>query len=287
VTTVRDLGGPGASICDVAKAIDEGLVDGARVRAAGEALTVTGGHGRGLFGREVDGADNLRKAVRDQLDGSGAAGGVLTPGIKVDVTAFTFEELEAAVDEAHKWDLPVGAHAHGAKGIAIAVRAGVDSIEHGSQITAATAKEMKERGTFHVPTISALAEIVGHPDEVEPHALAKGREIAEQAYDAFHRAHRAGVRVACGTDAGTPFNPHGTTPHELIRMVEWGLPPLRALEAATANAAELLRLEEVGTIEEGKAADLVLWSGDPIEQIDAVLKPELVMKSGETVGLPD
>jgi imidazolonepropionase-like amidohydrolase len=289
VTTVRDLGGVGASMCEVARAIEEDVDAGARVRPAGQALTITGGHGHGLFALEVDGADALRKAVRIQVSSGAkaiklvATGGVLTPGIKVDVTAFTLEELQAAVDEAHKWDLPVAAHAHGAAGIDNAVLAGVDSIEHGSQISAQTAREMKQRGTFHVPTISALAEIVAHGDEVEPHVIEKGRQIAEQAYDAFHRARRAGVRHACGTDAGTPFNPHGTTPHEIVRMVEWGLPPLRALEAATANAAELLRVPEIGTVEEGKVADLVLWSGDPIEEIDAVLKPALVMKSGDSV----
>ncbi|TML15686.1 MAG: hypothetical protein E6G39_06565, partial [Actinobacteria bacterium] len=148
VTTVRDLGGVGASMCDVARAIDEGIVAGTRVRPAGQALTVTGGHGHGLFALEVDGADGLRKAVRQQVSAGAkaikvvATGGVLTPGIKVDVTAFTLEELEAAVDEAHKWDLPIAAHAHGAAGIANAVRAGVDSIEHGSQISAQVAKEM-------------------------------------------------------------------------------------------------------------------------------------------------
>jgi imidazolonepropionase-like amidohydrolase len=289
VTTVRDLGGVGASMCDVARALDEDARAGARVRPAGQALTITGGHGHGLFALEVDGPDALRKAVRQQVSAGAkaikvvATGGVLTPGIRVDVTAFTLEELQAAVDEAHKWDLPVAAHAHGAAGIDNAVRAGVDSIEHGSQISASTAKEMKERGTFHVPTISALAEIVAHGDEVEPHVIEKGRQIAEQAYDAFHRARRAGVRHACGTDAGTPFNPHGTTPREIVRMVEWGLPPLRALEAATANAAELLRVPEIGTVEEGKVADLVLWPGDPIEEIDGVLKPSLVMKAGDVV----
>jgi imidazolonepropionase-like amidohydrolase len=289
VTTVRDLGGIGFAMCDVARALEEGMAEGSRVLPVGQALTVTGGHGHGLFALEVDGADPLRKAIRQQVAAGAraikviATGGVLTPGIKVDVTAFTLEELEAAVDEAHKWERPVAAHAHGASGIANAVRAGVDSIEHGSQITAETAREMKERGTFHVPTISALANIVEHADEVPDYVREKAEEIAGQAYDAFHRAHRAGVRHACGTDAGTPFNGHGQTPHEVVRMVEWGLPPLRALEAATANAAELLAVPEIGTIEEGTAADLVLWPGDPVEEIDAVLKPALVMKGGEIV----
>jgi imidazolonepropionase-like amidohydrolase len=291
VTTVRDLGGVRFSMCDLARAIDEGIAEGARVLPAGQALTVTGGHGHGLFALEVDGPDALRVAVRRQMAAGAkaikvvATGGVLTPGIKVDVTAYTLEELEAAIDEAHKWDLPVAAHAHGATGITNAVKAGVDSIEHGSQITAETARLMKQKGTFHVPTISALAAIVEHGDEVAEHVIAKGREISLQAHDAFHRARRAGVRHACGTDAGTPFNPHGHTPHEIVKMAEWGLPPLRALEAATANAAELLRADDIGTVEEGKRADLVMWDGDPIDAIDCVLKPALVLQAGEAVDL--
>jgi imidazolonepropionase-like amidohydrolase len=134
-----------------------------------------------------------------------------------------------------------------------------------------------------VPTISALAAIVEHGDEVEPHVITKGREIAGQAHDAFRRAVRAGVRHACGTDAGTPFNPHGNTPMEIVRMVEWGLTPLKALQAATTNASELLRIPQVGSVETGKAADLVMWDGNPLEEVDVLLKPSLVMKAGELV----
>src|SRR5690242_17358248 len=165
-----------------------------------------------------------------------ATGGVLTPGIPVDFTAFTPEEIEAAVDEAHKWGVPIAAHAIGRTGIANCVRAGIDSIEHGSQIDTEIAREMKERGAFHVPTISALAEIVGHPEDVPEYAVSKAEQIIAMARDAFGRAARNGVRHACGTDAGTPHNPHGSAPREIVRMVEWGLTPLKALQAATANA---------------------------------------------------
>ncbi|MDP9241907.1 MAG: amidohydrolase family protein, partial [Actinomycetota bacterium] len=240
VTTVRDLGSVHAVACDVGRGIEAGLIPGPRVIAAGEALTITGGHGHGFFAREVDGPEGVRTAVREQMRSGAravkviATGGVLTAGISVDFTAFTPEELEAAVDEAHKWGRPIAAHAIGAPGIENAVRAGVDSIEHGSQITSQIAKLMKERGTFHVPTISALREILEHPDEIPPFAVEKAREIVAQAQDSFHRAARAGVRHACGTDAGTPFNVHGNTPVEIVRMVEWGLTELKALQAATS-----------------------------------------------------
>jgi imidazolonepropionase-like amidohydrolase len=289
VTTVRDLGGPSAFACEVSKAVDQGMVDGPTVVASGPALTITGGHGSGLFALEVDGPEAVRRAVRVQMRAGArsikliATGGVLTPGIAVDFTAFTPEELEAAVDEAHKWNRPVAAHAHGRTGLANAVRAGVDSIEHGSQIDAATARLMKEQGIFHVPTITALSEIVGHPDEVPAYAVEKGRQMAEWAKDSFRRTVRTGVRIACGTDAGTPFNPHGNAPREVVHLVEWGLTPLKALQAATSNAAELLRVPTVGSIEAGKAADLVLYDGNPLDQVETVLKPAVVLKAGERV----
>lgn len=290
VTTVRDLGGWGSSVIEVAAAIERGLVAGPRVVAAGRALTITGGHGHNIgIAREVDGPDAVRKAVREEIRaGAGvikiiATGGVLTPGITADFTAFTTEELEAAVSEAHTWGRAVAAHAIGAPGIRHAVAAGVDSIEHGSLLDQEGARSMKAAGTFHVPTISAIRGIVEHPDEVPAYAVEKATALAAMHRDAFRRSVRAGVRLACGTDAGTPFNPHGNAPHELVTMVEWGLTPLRAMQAATANAAELLRLPRVGVVEPGKAADLVLFEGNPIEQIDAILKPAIVMKAGEIV----
>jgi imidazolonepropionase-like amidohydrolase len=287
VTTVRDLGGIGAVVCDVALAIDEGRAPGPRVVASGQALTISGGHGWTSFARQVDGPDGVRKAVREQVRSGArsikivATGGVLTPGVTVDFTAFTAQEVEAAVDEAHKWGVPIAAHAIGRTGIERCVRAGIDSIEHGAMIDTSIAREMVEWGTFQVPTINALTGIVGHPEDVPEYAVEKGRQIMGLARDSFRRAMRSGVRHACGTDAGTPHNPHGSAPKEIIRMVEWGMTPLKALQAATANAAELLRAPAVGTLEEGKAGDLVLWRGDPVEDPSVLLDPVLVMKGGE------
>jgi imidazolonepropionase-like amidohydrolase len=286
VTTVRDLGGLGAVACDVARAIEDGRAEGPRVVASGQAITITGGHGWNTFARQADGPDGIRVAVRQQVRAGArsikivATGGVLTPGIPVDFSALTPEEIGAAVDEAHKWEVPIAAHAIGRTGIEACVRAGVDSIEHGSQLSAQAAREMKERGTFHVPTISALRGIVDHPDQVPAYAVEKGRAIIEMAREAFARAVKAGVQQACGTDAGTPFNPHGGAPLEVVRMVEWGLPPLKALRAATSNAADLLRLPGVGRVAPGLAADLALWEGNPLEDPSALLSPRLVMKAG-------
>ena len=290
VTTVRDMGGRADAAIQVGRGVAEGRLAGPRILAAGYALTITGGHGHNVgIAREVDGPDALRRAVREEIRAGATAikliatGGVLTPGIKADFTAFTPEELAAAVDEAHTWGRVVGAHAIGAAGIVQAVEAGVDSIEHGSMLTAEGARLMKEHGTFHVPTICAIRGMVEHPDQVPAYAVEKATMIADLAREAFGRSIKAGVRIACGTDAGTPFNPHGNTPLEIVRMVEWGLSPLRAMRAATSDAAELLRLPEVGSIEPGKAADLCVYDADPLEDISAVLTPRMVLKGGEVV----
>ena len=290
VTTVRDLGGRGDSAIQVARGVELGLIAGPRILAAGRALTITGGHGHSIgLAREVDGPDAVRRAVREEIRAGATAikliatGGVLTPGISADFTAFTQEELDAAVDEARKWGRVVAAHAIGSTGILQAVRAGVDSIEHGSLMDAAGARLMKERGTFQVPTISALVGIVEHADEVPGYAVEKAREVTATAREAFRRSVRTGVRVACGTDAGTPFNPHGNTTEELVRMVEWGMTPLQAMRSATSNAAELLRLPQVGVVAPGSAADMVLFDANPLEEIDTVRKPAAVWKAGELV----
>ncbi|GBC86330.1 Imidazolonepropionase [bacterium HR12] len=291
VTTVRDLGGRGDAAIWVARAVESGRLPGPRILAAGRALTVTGGHGHNVgLGREVDGPDDVRRAVREEIRAGAtviklmATGGVLTPGITADVAAFTPEELRAAVDEAHAWGRTVAAHAIGPTGIVRAVEAGVDSIEHGSMLTAEGARLMAERGTYHVPTLSALVGMVDHADEIPAYAAEKATALVDRAREAFRRSIRAGVRIACGTDAGTPFNPHGSAPLEVVRMVEWGLPEVAALRAATSVAAELLRLPEVGVVAPGAFADLCAYEADPLEDVRAILAPVLVLKGGEPVG---
>jgi imidazolonepropionase-like amidohydrolase len=290
VTTVRDLGGMGGASIDVARAVAAGVIPGPRILAAGRALTVTGGHGHNIaFSREVDGADAVRAVVREEIrEGATtikliATGGVLTPGIPATFSAFTPEELEAGVREAHERELPVAAHAIGANGIRAAVVAGVDSIEHCNQLTAATAREMVARGTFRSPTICAVRGILDHADHVPEYVVEKAREIEADSKRSHRTAIRAGVRSVCGTDAGTPFNPHGSAPQEIVFMVEWGMAPLDALRAATANGAELLRLADVGTIEIGKRSDLLLLDGDPAEDPRTLLGRRHVWQAGRPV----
>jgi imidazolonepropionase-like amidohydrolase len=290
VTTVRDLGGLGSVVCELAAAIDRGLVPGPRVLAAGRALTVTGGHGHNIgVGREVDGADAVRRAVREEIKSGAraikviATGGVLTPGIGATFSAFTPEELAAAVDEAHAWGRTVAAHAIGTEGILRAIDAGVDSIEHCNLATVEVVRAMKARGTFRSSTISALRGIIGHADTVPAYAVEKATALEAESRDGFRRTVRGGVRHVCGTDAGTPFNPHGGAPAELVLMVGWGMTPLQAMRAATSVGAELLRSPNVGSIDVGKEADLVMFDGNPVESIERVLAPRLVLRAGNVV----
>ncbi len=290
VTTVRDLGGIG--IIELAGAIGAGTVPGPRVIAAGSALTITGGHGHNIgIARQVDGADAIRRAVREEIRTGAlaikliATGGVLTPGIGATFTAFTPEELTAAIEEAHSWDRGVAAHAIGAEGILQAVLAGVDTVEHCVQVTPRIAKEMAARGTFRGPTISALMGIAGNEGKAPAYAVAKAQALVEEAKAGHVRSIRAGVRHICSTDAGTPFNPHGNAPNEVIAMIDWGMKPLAAMVAATANGAEALRIPDVGRIAPGMRADLVLYDADPVEDPAALREARAVWKDGARVRL--
>ncbi len=285
VTTVRDLGGIGT--CELGSAVEDGIVPGPTIIAAGRALTVTGGHGHNVaFAREVDGADAVRHAVRDEIKAGAkaikvvATGGVLTPGIGATFTAFTAEEIGAAVDEAHKWNRGVAAHAIGAQGITGSVKAGVDSVEHCVQLTTATARDMAERGTYRGPTLSAAFGMLEHTDEVPAYAVEKISSVIDDAERSQSIALRARVRHVCSTDAGTPFNPHGNAPSELARLVAWGMAPRDAMIAATSNGADLLRVPDVGRVAVGMRADLVLYDANPAEDIEAVANPACGVEGG-------
>jgi len=288
VTTVRDLGGFGTIA--LSRAIERGIVPGARVVPAGRALTITGGHGHNIgIARQVDGPDEIRRAVREEIRAGAeaikviATGGVLTPGIGATFPAFTVDELAAAIDAAHARGVAVAAHAIGSEGILQAVRAGIDTVEHCVQVTPQIAKEMAERATFRGPTIVALLGIADHEGKAPDYAVVKAKALVEEAKRGHARAIRAGVRHICSTDAGTPFNPHGNAPNEVIAMVDWGMRPLDAMVAATANGAEALRLPDVGRIEAGMRADLVLWDANPVEDPTTLRDARAVWRDGARV----
>jgi len=275
ITTVRDVGARAGVAIRLREAIAAGRVPGPRVRAAGSIICMTGGHGW-FIGREADGPDDVRRAVREQLKAGAdclkftATGGGMTPGVDPRASSFTEAELAAGVDEAHKAFRRAAAHAQGNAGIKNAVRAGIDSIEHGVYLDDEVVEEMLRRGTFLVPTLVAPAMIARHGTSagIPDYVVTKASGVLEVHRESFRKAARAGVRIAMGTDAGTPFNRHGANVQELALMVECGMSPADTIVAATRSAAELLDLLEVtGTVEPGKSADLLIVDGDPLTDI--------------------
>lgn len=288
ITTVRDCGAASEIAIELSKAIDQELIPGPRLRAAGRVVTMTGGHGH-FIGREADGPDEVRKAVRAEVKAGAhfiklmATGGVLTPGVDPSQTTFQLEELQAGVEEAHKAGKAAASHAIGNRGIKNALQAGIDSVEHGFYLDDEAVNLALKNGAFLVPTLIAVDQIVnnGASRGIPEWVVRKAESESGHHRESFQAAVRSGMKIAAGTDAGTPFNPHGDLALELEKMVEFGLPPMLALVAATANAAELLQMQDsVGRIEAGKLADLIVVVGDPLQDMSVMRHPALVMKGG-------
>ena len=297
-TTIRNVGA--GEFVDIAlrKAIDAGKVPGPRILSAGLALGSTGSHAdlNGfspyLHFQEIapsiaDGVDAVRKAVRTNVKYGAdwikimASAGVLSEEESVGAPQYTPEEMKAAVDEAALWGRKVAAHAHGTEAIKMAIRAGVASIEHGSFIDDEGIRLMKERGTWLVADIYnddyILAEFgrLGYPEKI----IEKERLVGRVQRENFRKAAKAGVKIAYGTDAGV--YPHGWNGKQLGKMVEWGLTPMQAIQAATVSAADLIGWKaKVGQLTTGSFADLVAVSGDPVADVTMLEKPEFVMKGG-------
>ncbi|WP_369134612.1 amidohydrolase family protein [Modestobacter sp. I12A-02662] len=288
VTTVRDCGAADDIVIELAKAIDRGLVPGPRVQAAGRVITMTGGHGH-FIGREADGPDEVRKATRAEIKAGAAVikvmatGGVLTPGVSPTQTALLPEELAVVAQEAHNSGRRVTTHAIGRAGIHNALLAGIDSVEHGFYFDDELLDIAIDQGTFLVPTMLAVDGIVrnGLAAGIPGWVVDKAEAEAQQQRVSFAAAVASGLRIAAGTDAGTPFNGHGQMAQELALMVQHGLSPMQTLVAATSSAAANLGLaHEIGTLEVGKLADLVVVDGDPVADITATGRVVLVAKDG-------
>lgn len=284
-TTVRDLGFRGHDIFALKRTIDEGLFPGPRILAAGQAICITGGHARWI-GRQADGPDDVILAVREQMAAGAdvikvmATGGILTTGTDPERAQMTLEELEAAASEARRAGRRIAAHAHGSEGMALAVRAGVHSIEHATVLDKDTAAMIRRAGTYLVPTLSALATTVacGLDHQIPEPVVHKAQTLISRHQESFKIAHRQRIPIALGTDAGTPFNHHGENAQELERMVNFGMSPMEALEAATGRAAHLLGIDQVvGTIQPGKLADLVIVRGNPLERIGILRDPDCLV----------
>ncbi|MGQ0694346.1 MAG: amidohydrolase family protein [Nitrospiraceae bacterium] len=275
-TTVRDVGSRDHSIFTLKRAIESGILPGPLIVGAGLVICMIRGHAR-FIGQEVDGTEQVRQAVDAQVAaGAGvikviASGGVLTPGTSPDQAQMTMEELSAAVDAARRAQKKVAAHAHGASGMKNAIRAGVNSIEHATLLDDAAGELMKEHGVYMVPTLSALAATAaarpgcGIPESV----WEKSRSMMKRHQASFRKAHRSGILIAMGTDAGTPFNYHGDNAQELERMVTLGMTPMEAIVASTATAARLIGIQNsVGKLVKGMQADIVAIDGNPLRRVE-------------------
>jgi imidazolonepropionase-like amidohydrolase len=302
ITTVRDVGSSDYLDVGLRNAIRDRVVLGPRMLVTVHALGATGGHcdgengfREGLFGREsgpldgvINGPEQARYAVRlDHKYGADmikvcATGGVLSLTDDVDTPQLTQEELNAIVDEAHALRRKTAAHAHGAEGAKRAIRAGIDSIEHGTFLDDEALDLMKQRGTFLVPTLMAphvFADLIDKGTYIPPPILAKAKAAIAAVQQMFQRALAKGVKIGLGTDAGV--YPHGRNTEEFHLMADLGMKPIAALKAGTSADAELLGLaDKIGTLEAGKLADVVAVPGDPVENIRQTEHVFFVMKEG-------
>lgn len=299
-TTVRDCGGSGVNI-SLRNAINQGTIVGPRIFTAGKSIASTGGHAdptngsrRELMGDPgpkegvINGPEDARKAVRQRYkEGSDfikitATGGVLSVAKDGSGPQFTMEELNAIIATAKDYGMHTAAHAHGAEGMKRAVEAGITTIEHGTLMTEEVMDLMKQKGTYHVPTIIAgrsAAEFAKIPGYYHPLVVPKAIEIGSKIQENFAKAYKRGVKIAFGTDAGV--YPHGDNAKEFGYMVEGGMPAIEALLSAMQVNANILGVgEKIGSVEAGKLADLVAVDEDPTKNIAAMMKVSFVMKEG-------
>jgi imidazolonepropionase-like amidohydrolase len=300
-TTVRDVGSGHYLDVGLRNAIDSGVVPGPRMLVSVHAIGATGGHcdengfREGAVGKEtgpengvVNGADQARQAVRlahkygATIIKTCATGGVLSLVDAVDAPQLTQAELDALVSEAHNLGLKTAAHAHGAEGAKRAIRAGIDSIEHGSFLDDEALNMMKDRGTYLVPTLLApqgLREQMAKKANIPPTIREKAERAMKAAPETFKKALAKGVKIGLGTDAAVYA--HGRNPEEFHLMVDLGMKPIDALKAGTSSDAELLGMaDKIGTLEAGKLADVVAVRGDPVENIRQTEHVFFVMKEG-------
>lgn len=299
-TTVRDLGGVARGLATLRDFINAGELPGPTIVPAGRMISVSSGHGdanglnrqntraaREEMDNVCDGADSCREAVRNQImQGAEVIKFAATGGVGSDVAGglarqMFEDEMKAIVETARSFGRRVTSHAHGKDGIDSALRAGVDSIDHGSFIDEQTIALFKERNAYLVPTMMAPIAALDQARRGDrpPASLAKAEEAAAAMLESHKRAIRAGVKIAFGTDTGV--SKHGINAQEFKLMVDAGMTPMAAIQAATVNASDLLgRSATLGTIEKGKDADIIAVSGSPLEDVTRLENVDFVMRRG-------
>jgi imidazolonepropionase-like amidohydrolase len=301
-TTVRNLGDEGETLA-LREAVRRGWVQGPRIVDAGKSLSTTGGHmdGRGSLNDDLvahlpspenlcDSVESCRRIVRRQIDrGADVIKFATTGGVNSGTglaTRMFEDEAKALVETAHAYGRKVAVHAHGADGIKLALRAGADSIEHGTVMDDEVLKLFKQTGAYYVPTLSTVN---GYIERLAKDPNAYIGAVKQQIEwrigitgQSLQKAYPAGVKIAYGTDAGV--SKHGRNADEFELLVKYGMPPVEAIKAATVNAADLLGLShEIGTIEAGKSADIIAVSGDPLMDVKALKDVDFVMAAGDVV----
>lgn len=290
VTTARSAGASRGLDIALAAAIERGDVPGPRLLAAGPAITITGGHGR-HFGIEVDSVTEMIRAVRRIVaDGAqvikaiASEAAMLTTGL-AGVQELSREELAAIVAEAHRLERRVLAHAQGAAAVVAAAEAGVDSIEHAFLAGDAALRSIATSGAFLTPTLSVTDVYAGLEGLSEP-VRARQRAISAQHRASCERAIELGIPLVAGTDCGVRGVLPDMLPREILLLADHGLTPIEAIRSGTVRGAQLLGLsDEIGTVEVGKRADLLVVRGDPLADLDALADPLLVVKHGQRISL--
>ena len=299
-TTVRNVGAGHFADVALRDAIKQGVVIGPTMLVSGPSLSISGGHGDNNllpFSSDnhshkhniVDNPWDARKAVRinrkygADLIKFTATGGVMSKNTDVNAKQFTYDEMKALVDEAHSHGMKVAAHAHGLKGIKVAIMAGVDSIEHSSYIDKDTIQLAIDKGTYLSMDIYVSDYILGEGSKkgILEESLAKERKVGKLQRENFKAANSMGANMVFGTDAG--IYPHGDNAKQFKYMVQWGMTPLEAIQAATINTAELFGINKVGELKTGYKADIIGVKGNPLDDISILEKVIFVMKDGELI----